>query len=320
VTALRILFLGTPAFAVPSLSALASSPHAIAGVVTQPDRRRGRGQHVVPEAVKQEAIARGLPVLQPARLSDPATQDAIAAMDADIGVVVAYGKILSAEVLAMPRLGFINVHASLLPRWRGAAPVHRAILAGDTRTGVTIMRVVQALDAGPILMAEETEIGEGETSAELSERLATMGAALVVRAVDGLAAGRLLERPQDEAAATYAKRLDRSEGRLDWTLPARRVHNQIRGLQPWPMAAAMLGGTRVALLRSAVLAETGAPAPPGTITDVRPDALDVACGAGLVRLTELQPEGRRAMTVRSFLAGHRPATGDRFLPLPAGAG
>ncbi len=316
---LRLGFFGTPAFAVPSLVALAASGHDIASVVTQPDRPRGRGQHVTPEAVKQKAVELGLPVLQPERLKDEGFLSALDALQLDLAIVVAYGRILTPRVLAMPRGGFINVHASLLPRWRGAAPVHRAILAGDTRTGVTIMRVVQALDAGNILMTEETEIGPNETSVELGSRLSQSGAALLVRAVDTLAQGPIPERAQEVALVTYASRLERRESRLDWTQPATVVHNHIRGLQPWPMAAALLGGTRVAFVRSEVASRQPAGEAPGTVVAVHADAIDVAANPGVVRVIELQPEGRRAMAVRAFLGGRAVSTGDRFDSLPIAA-
>jgi methionyl-tRNA formyltransferase len=313
---LRIGFFGTPAFAVPSLAALAAAGQDIAGVVTQPDRPRGRGQHVTPEAVKQEALELGLPVLQPERLGDADFLSAFESLGVDLAVVVAYGRILTPRVLAIPRGGFINVHASLLPRWRGAAPVHRAILAGDSRTGVTIMRVVQALDAGNILMAEETEIGPNETSVELGGRLAQAGGALLVRAVEALARGPISERVQDEGLVTYAARLERRESRLDWAQPAGVVHNRIRGLQPWPMAAGMLAGARISLVRSEIASTQPAGASPGSIVAVRPDALDVAVHPGVVRITELQPEGRRAMPVRAFLGGRAVSVGATFEPLP----
>ena len=316
---LRIGFFGTPAFAVPSLAALAASGHDIAGVVTQPDRPRGRGQHVTAEAVKQKALELGLPVLQPERLGDAAFLGALEALQLDLAVVVAYGRILTPRVLATPKGGFINVHASLLPRWRGAAPVHRAILAGDTRTGVTIMRVVQALDAGNILMAEETDIGANETSVELGTRLSQSGAALLVRTVDALAKGPATERVQEEALVTYASRLERRESRLDWAQPAAVVHNHIRGLQPWPMAAALLGGSRIAFVRSEVASTQPASAPPDTIVAVQPNALEVATNPGIVRVPWLQPEGRRAMPVRAFLGGRAVTTGDRFASLPIAA-
>jgi methionyl-tRNA formyltransferase len=313
---LRLGFFGTPAFAVPSLEALASSRHEVAAVITQPDRPRGRGQHVTPEAVKVKATELGLPVLQPERLGDEAFVRALEGLQLDLAVVVAYGRILTPRVLAAPAGGFINVHASLLPRWRGAAPVHRAILAGDTRTGVTIMRVVQKLDAGNILMTKAVDIGANETSVELGTRLAALGAALLVTAVDVLADGPVTGHVQDEALATYASRLERRESRLDWAQPAAAVHNHIRGLQPWPMAASILEGGRIAFVRSEVASEQPAMADPGTVVAVHPDALDVAARPGVVRITELQPEGRRAMPVRAFLGGRSVAAGGRFEPLP----
>jgi methionyl-tRNA formyltransferase len=313
---LRVVFFGTPSFAVPSLSALEASRHAVVGVVTQPDRRRGRGQRVLPEAIKRTADLYGIPTWQPERVNDTGFLSRLEALQPDLGVVVAYGKILPAALLAIPRLGLINVHASILPRWRGAAPIHRAILAGDERTGVTIMRVVQELDAGPVLATEETTIGPEETSTALAERLAAMGAELLVRAVDDLATGSSQERPQDPALVTYAPRLERKESRLDWARPASEVHNHIRGLQPWPMAGARLDDYQVVLLRSRVAPTAAAEAPPGTITSVLPDALVVATEPGAVHILEIQPEGRRAMSVRAFLGGRRVVAGDRFSPLP----
>ncbi len=313
---LRLIFFGTPAFAVPALAALHASAHTLVGVVTQPDRRRGRGQHVTPEAVKRAAVEFGLPLLQPESMKDAAFLSDLDALAADLGVVVAYGRILSARVLAAPRLGFINVHASILPRWRGAAPVHRAILAGDETTGVTIMRVVQELDAGPVLLTEETAIGPNETSEELSNRLAAIGAGLIVRAVDGLTAGVVKEIAQDAGLATYAPRLERRESRVDWAQPARAIHNQIRGLQPWPMAGALLGDRRVFFVRSEVGPAAPAGPAPGTIVSVTADALDVAAFPGIVRITEIQPEGRRPMTTRAFLGGRQVVAGDRFALLP----
>lgn len=313
---LRLVFFGTPAFAVPTLSALQASAHTLVGVVTQPDRRRGRGQHVAPEAVKRAAADYGLPLLQPESLKDAAFLSALEHLAADLGVVVAYGRILPARVLATPTLGLINVHASMLPRWRGAAPIHRAILAGDETTGVTIMRVVQQLDAGPVLLSEETPIGPNETSEELSHRLAAIGADLIVRAVDGLAAGHVKDVAQDAARASYAARLERRESGIEWSRPARAIHNQIRGLQPWPMAGALLGDKRVFFVRSEVGADAPADAEPGTVIAVTTDALVVAALPGTVRITEIQPEGRRSMTTRAFLGGRHVVAGDRFELLP----
>jgi methionyl-tRNA formyltransferase len=312
---LRILFFGTPGFAVPSLDALAGSSHQVIGVVTQPDRPRGRGQKVVPEAVKIAALARGIPVFQPERLKDPAFLSALRAMAPDLGVVAAYGRILPPEILSLPRLGLINVHASLLPRWRGAAPVHRAILAGDRVTGVTIMRVVQALDAGPMLDRAEVAIGPDETSAELEARLAVLGAERLRHVVDRFD-GRATEEPQDESGVTYAPRVERRESAVDWRRPAADVHNHIRGLHPWPLAAVMLNGRRLLLLRSQLADPDANAGTPGTIVGLEKDALVVAAQPGLVRILEVQLEGRAPVGVGAFLHGHRLSPGDRLEPLP----
>jgi methionyl-tRNA formyltransferase len=311
---MRIVFFGTPAFAVPSLTTLADSRHSVVGVVTQPDRPRGRGQKVSPSPVKAAALDRGLPVLQPDRLRDSTVLEQLRHLDADLGVVAAYGKILPAEVLAWPRLGLINVHASLLPRWRGAAPIHRAILAGDTATGITIMRVVQALDAGPMLRAVETPIEPNETSAALESRLALVGADLVRRVIDDLESGHVAEAPQDETLVTYASRLTRADSILDFSKPALDVHNAIRGLQPWPLATAMLEDRRVRLLESSLRADETARLPPGTITKVEADAFVVSTGRGAVAIGRLQLDGRPVVSARDFLNGHAVKIGDRFLP------
>ena len=311
---LRVLFFGTPAFAVPSLEALVNAGHDIVGVITQPDRPRGRGQKITPEAVKVAALARGLDVLQPERLKSPELLSNLAARHADLGVVAAYGRILPGDLLALPRLGLLNVHASLLPRWRGAAPVHRAILAGDRISGVTIMRVVQALDAGPMLDQAAVDIDPDETSAELESRLAELGAARLRETIARLPVD---EVPQDESLTTYAPRLERRESAISFARPALEVHNQIRGLHPWPLASALLGAHRLVLRRSRMGDPAATGAWPGTILAVEKDALVVAAAPGTVRITEVQLEGRPAVAVRAFLSGHRLVAGDRLSPLPA---
>jgi methionyl-tRNA formyltransferase len=317
VMGLRVAFFGTPAFAVPTLDAIRASEHELAGIVTQPDRPRGRGQKLVAGPVKARAAEIGVPVLQPARMRDEEFLSAFRALRADIGVVAAYGRILPQSLLDTPRLGMINVHASLLPRWRGAAPIHRAILAGDTETGVTIMRVVQALDAGPTLSRVVVPIGPNETSAELELRLAAVGGPLLVEALDRLAAGPVAEQPQDETAVTYAERLERHESQIDWARPATDVHNRIRGLHPWPLAAVIVDGKRILLLRSEIVASPGAPAPPGTVISVGPSGIVVSARDGAVRVVQLQPEGRAPMAARDFLNGHPVRPGAQFMPLPA---
>ena len=331
---LRIVFFGTPAFAVPSLDALlAATPHKVVGVVTQPDRPRGRGQKTSDAPVKARGVEAGLPILQPERMKDPAFLDALTALNADLGVVAAYGRILTDAILAIPRLGMINVHASILPKYRGAAPVHRAVIAGDTSTGVTIMRVVKALDAGPTIVKEHHRIGPDHTSDEVERALAQIGARLLVAVVDLMARNNAAEWPQDEAQATYAPRLTKEDGVIDWTCSAARLHNLIRGLHPWPHAFSFIQGRRVILRRSAL--ETPGPEgpflhspnarrsgvvgrvlsdppDPGTILEADGDRLVVATGDGVLRITEIQAEGKRPMTAREFLAGHRLAAGERF--------
>ena len=314
---MRLAFFGTPDFAVPSLDALAASRHDVAGVVTQPDRARGRGQRVTFAPVKARALELGLPVLQPERLRSEPFAAAFDAWDVDLAVVAAYGRILPATLLEQPRLGMINVHASLLPRWRGAAPIQRAILAGDRATGITIMRVVEALDAGPMLARTVTPIDENETSSQLEQRLSILGAELLVEVVDRLAAGPIVGDEQDEALVTYAERITRADGLVDWSRPARALHDQVRGLHPWPHASTFLKGRRLLVLESQVADEQAPVERPGTILGAVPAGLTVSTGRGALTLLRVQPEGRPAMTARDYANGHRIAAGDRFDPPPA---
>lgn len=309
---LRIVFFGTPDFAVPTLEALHGSRHQIVAVVTQPDRARGRGHHSQPGPVKQIAERLGLPILQPLRLRDEEFLEAYRDLHADLGVVAAYGKILTDTVLAVPKLGLVNVHASLLPKYRGAAPIHRAVMAGETVTGVTIMRVVKALDAGPMLSKVTRGIGDTETSAEVEQDIARLGAAALVTAVDALSTGGVREVPQDESEATYAHKLEKADGIVDWSRPARVIHNQIRGLHPWPHAFSELQGERTILLRSEVENEH-AQGVPGVVIDASPERFAVQTGDGVLRLLMLQREGRRAVTAREFLAGRRIEPGFAFV-------
>lgn len=312
-TPLRIVFFGTPAFAVPTLAALLDSDHRVVGVVTQPDKPRGRGQRVSVGPVKALALGRGLPVLQPVRLTRELFEHAHAALGAELGVVAAYGKILPEWLLQAPRLGMINVHASLLPKYRGAAPIHRAVMHGETETGVTIMRVVKALDAGPMLAAAARPIGPDESSDTVEPDLAALGATLLVRTVDALAAGRVVEVPQDEAHATYAPRLTKEEGLVDFTRPAIEIHNQIRALRPWPGAYTFVDGHRLGLVRARLSDRAVEPAGPGTCLGLSSAALTIVCGAGsAIDLLDVQPEGRRIMTAREYAAGHAALTGRRF--------
>lgn len=308
---LRVVFFGTPGFAVPTLEALLRSRHVVTGVVTQPDRPRGRGRKTLDAPVKALAAAAGLPILQPQRLKDAVFVEKLMALRADLGVVAAYGKLLTDQLLAVPAQGFINVHASLLPRYRGAAPVHRAVIAGERETGVTIMRIVQALDAGPMLANAHRPIAADETSAEVEHDLARLGAALLVVTLDDLAAGRMPERPQDDSQATYAPKLQKEEGLIDWRWTAERLHNLIRGLHPWPHAFTFLGPRRFIVRRSRWSAEPS-PGVPGTVIEAAGDRLAVATGSGILEITEIQPEGKRPMPAREFLSGHPLSRGERF--------
>jgi methionyl-tRNA formyltransferase len=307
-----VVFFGTPQFAVPTLRRLVDSTHSVAGVITQPDRPRGRGQKITHAPVKALALERGIPVYQPERLQPPEVADTLRAWRADLGVVAAYGRIIPEHLLTIPRFGMINVHASLLPKYRGAAPVHRAVINGDSQTGVTIMRVVKELDAGGMFATVTRPIGPDETSDVVETALADMGAELLVGVVDQLVSGGAREEPQDDTQSTYAPRLTKEEGLIDWTQSAAQIHNRVRGLYPWPHAYTFFKGTRLIILRS-VVARAGASATtPGTILRVTSEAIHVATGDGELAMLQVQPEGRRAMRAHDFLLGHRLATGETF--------
>lgn len=306
----KITFFGTPSFAVTSLERLIAAGEEVVAVVTRPDRPRGRGHRLQPSPVKTTALAHGIQVLQPDRVEDLGFAAVVAASNADLGVVAAYGKILPDVILQIPRHGTINVHASLLPRYRGAAPVHRAIIAGEQETGVTIIRLVREMDAGPMLAHSVRPIADDETSEVVERALAEAGADLLVSTVSEISSGRAQETPQDHALATFAPRLAKEDGRIDWTEPARAIHNLVRGLHPWPHAYTFLGGSRYLILETGVL-DPATPAParaPGEIIDAEGDRLHVVCAKGTVlAIYALQPEGRRPLPPRAFLAG-RPIT------------
>ncbi|ROR34252.1 methionyl-tRNA formyltransferase [Inmirania thermothiophila] len=312
---LRVIFAGTPAFAVPSLEALLGAGHAVVAVYTQPDRPAGRGRRPRPSPVKEAALAAGLAVRQPRTLRDAAEQAALAALGADLMVVVAYGLLLPPPVLAAPRLGCVNVHASLLPRWRGAAPIQRAILAGDGETGVCLMQMDEGLDTGPVLARAATPIGPEETAGELHDRLAGMGARLLVEALPALARGELAPVPQDEAQATYAEKLAKEEAVLDFARPAEELARRVRAFNPWPVAEARLDdGTRLRVWRARAL--PGGGGEPGRVLAAGREGVDVATGRGVLRILELQRPGGRPLAAGDFvnalpLAGRRlgPAAG-----------
>ncbi len=305
---MNLIFMGTPEFALPTLAALPAAGHRVACVYSQPPRPAKRGQKERPSPVHAFAVDNGLTVRTPASLKDEGEQRAFKALAADAAVVVAYGLILPPPVVAAPRLGCLNVHASLLPRWRGAAPIQHAILEGDEETGVTIMRIDDGLDTGPIIIAEKVPIAPDATAAMLHDQLAELGAQLMVRALDGLAAGTLKLRPQPATGVTVAPKLGRDDGRLDWRRPAAALERQVRAFAPWPGAWFKHAGHRIKVLAAAVEAGGGeAVAPAGTTVD---DALGVACGAGVLRLTEVQRAGRAAQPAGAFLRGY---------PMPKGA-
>ena len=302
---LRLAFLGTPDFAVPVLAALIEAGHEIACVYAQPPRPAGRGQKERPSAVQAVAEERGLAVRTPRSLKGEPEQEAFAALGLDAAVTAAYGLILPKRVLDAPRLGCLNVHASLLPRWRGAAPIQRAVMAGDRETGITIMRVDEGLDTGPILIAEAVPITCETTAASLHDTLSRLGADLAVRALADLDAGCLTPIPQPEEGATYAAKLERDEGRIDWAAPALHIERVLRALNPWPGVWFDHEGHRIKVL-AAEIARTGTGTTPGTVLD---DRLTVACGEGALRLTRVQREGKKAADAAAFLRGY---------PLPAG--
>ena len=305
--------MGTPAFAVPALDALLASGHAIAAVYTQPPRAAARGHKVRPAPVAVRAEAVGIEVRTPASLKPAEAQAAFAALEADLAVTVAYGLILPSAVLAAPRLGCINAHASLLPRWRGAAPIQRAIMAGDEETGVTVMRMDDGLDTGPILMVEAVPIGPETTGGALHDTLAALSARMVLDAVDALAAGGLAETPQPADGATYAAKLEKDEAAIDWRAPAARIERAVRALVPRPGAWFIHESERIKVLTAERSAEA-TDAPPGTVID---DALTVACGGGsALRPTRLQRAGKAAMETDAFLRG-RPIPAGTRLPCPA---
>ncbi|TZF82919.1 methionyl-tRNA formyltransferase, partial [Cognatilysobacter lacus] len=293
---MRIVFAGTPDFAVPCLRAAAQRNEVVA-VYTQPDRPAGRGRGLTPSPVKKEALLRGIPVLQPENFRAAVSKAALRALHADIMIVVAYGLILPQSVLDIPVYGCWNVHASLLPRWRGAAPIQRAIEAGDSETGVCLMQMEKGLDTGPVLLSQSLAIGADETGGQLHDRLAELGAQVVRDGLGLLRAGiRAVPQPQPEEGVTYAHKIDKAEARLDWTRPARELANKVRAFNPWPMTEATIADERVRLHGAIALDETTSAAP-GTIVRAGRDGLDIACGDGVLRVRVLQREGGRAITV-----------------------
>ncbi len=308
---MRIVFLGSGAFAIPSFEALLDAGHEIPALVTQPDREKGRGRQLTPPSLKPVALARGVSVLQPRRVREPAARDELRALLPELQVVVAYGQILPRSVIDIPPLGTVNVHASLLPRLRGAAPIQWAIARGDVETGVTTMLIDEGLDTGPTLLARRLSIGVEETAGELEQRLAQMGAKVLLETVQGLASGALRPVPQNNALATLAPLLNREDGRIDWRLPAPELANRIRGFQPWPGAYTIVDGRVVKVLKARP--DEPGPGDPGVVIGLDRHGIRVAGGGGTrLRLLEVQPESRRPMSAGAFAAGARLVAGVRL--------
>ena len=306
---MRIVFAGTPDFSVPALQALMDAGHEIIAVYTQPDRPAGRGRKLKPGPVKQLALDHGLPVYQPESLKTSEAQQALRELAPDIMVVVAYGLILPEAILAIPSLGCLNIHASLLPRWRGAAPIQRAIEADDTETGVTIMQMDAGLDTGAILLTLPCAINETDTAQILHDKLATLGAKAIVAALDKLQSGQLQPQQQDEANANYAGKLSKAEAAIDWSQSAAVIQRKIRALNPWPVATSYWQGKRLRLWNAVIGNSQAEAKAPGTIINVDAAGIEVQAGEGTVLLTELQAEGGKALSAGAFLNGNPISTG-----------
>ncbi|MCG6863276.1 MAG: methionyl-tRNA formyltransferase [Chromatiaceae bacterium] len=298
---LKIIFAGTPEFSVPTLQALIGAGQDLRAVYTQPDRPAGRGRRITASPVKQTAIANGLAVLQPATLRDDAAVRVLSGFGADLMVVAAYGLLLPPSVLAVPRLGCVNVHASLLPRWRGAAPIQRCILAGDRESGVTIMGMEAGLDTGPMYLKRSVSVSPGETAASLHDELAKLGASALMETLPGIVDGTLIPESQDEALATYAKKIGKEEALLDWSRSALELDRMIRAFNPWPVAQSKLRETVLRLWSSELPDVDAGSAQPGRVVSAGKKGIDVATGDGVLRITRLQPPGKRPMSAAEFL-------------------
>ena len=306
---MKVAFAGTPEFAASALEAILAAGFEVPLVLTQPDRPAGRGMQLQPSPVKQVALAAGIPVHQPEKLRTPEQQAPLAAIECDVLVVAAYGIILPQAVLDLPRYGCLNIHASLLPRWRGAAPIHRAIEAGDTETGITIMQMDAGLDTGPMLIKRVEPIQPDDTTGSLHDRLAWVGAELIVEALEALPAGTLVATPQPAEGVTYAAKIGKAEAAVDWTRPAIEIERAVRAFNPFPGAIATLDGTPVKLWRARAIDATGTP---GEVLLAEGAGVIVACGEGALCVTELQKPGARRMPAADFLRGMPIAAGSRF--------
>jgi methionyl-tRNA formyltransferase len=307
----RIVFMGTPDFAVPSLEALIDRGYRVVGVVTQPDRPRGRKQVLTPPPVKVVAEKRGLSVFQPEKLRDPEGIRSVLAMEPDLVVTAAYGQIVPQAILDAPRYGCINVHASLLPKYRGGAPIHRAVIDGERETGITIMNMVPELDAGDILRQRAIPIDDRDHAGSLHDKLSRLGAELLLETLPDLLAGRIQPVPQDHRRATYAPNIRREDEWIDWRRSAREIYNQVRGLHPWPVASTTWRDTPLKIWW-VEWSDARSDQPPGTVIGVGKDGIEVATGLGTVRIVQLQPAGKRPMKAEEFLRGRRLTVGERL--------
>lgn len=300
---MRIIFMGTPEFSAPAIDSLVAAGHEIAAVFSQPDKPKGRGYAMTPPPVKVKALEYGIPVYQPKSMRDGEALAIFNDIKPDVGVVIAYGKILPQEILDAPKFGCINVHASLLPKYRGSAPIQWSVIDGESRTGVTTMQMHAGIDTGDMLLVSETDILPDETAGELHDRLSSMGAELIVRTLDALEKGELKPQKQDDSQSCYAKMLTKELCAVDWSRSAKEIHDQIRGLSPWPVATAVLEGKKLKLHRSAISAMDNPEARCGEIISL--DPLTVRCGSGAIELLEVQAEGKKRMTAQDYLRGHK---------------
>ena len=305
---MRVVFMGTPAFAVPTLEALGQAGHSILSVITQPDRPAGRGRKLTAPPVKAKALELGLPVFQPERIKRDEGFEHLQALAPDLIVVVGYGQIIPQRIIDLPKHGCVNVHSSLLPKYRGAAPINWAIVNGETVTGVCTMQLVFKLDAGDVLLSRETPIGPDETATELGSRLSIMGAELAVETLEGLEAGTIAPRPQNDDEMTYAPLIRREDGLIDWTMSAQQIHNRVRGFDPWPGAYTFWRGGRFQIRRAR---SAGGAGDPGEIT-VDGKSMFIGCGEGRLEALEVQPEGKKRMAAADFVHGYHPQNGETF--------
>ena len=299
---LRILFAGTPEFSVPPLKALLAGPHQVVGAYTQPDRPAGRGRKLTPSPVKEVALAAGVPVHQPVNFKAESDLRQLEALRADLMVVVAYGLLLPQRVLDAPRLGCVNIHASILPRWRGAAPIQRALLAGDHETGVTIMAMERGLDTGPMFLVRRLPIAADDTGGSLHDKLSVLGAEALLAALPGIADGSLVPQPQDDAQSTYARKLDKAEAAVDWQRTAQEIARQVRAFNPWPVAHTRYEDANLRLWSAEAV--PGVAGAPGMVMAAGRGGIDIATGDGLLRVTRLQMPGKRVMSAADFVNAH----------------